>query len=343
MRSITDISRFVCQPGVPLRDVMQRFNDLPERFMVVVDPAGKPLGTITDGDLRRGILRGLSLDTPVSVAMNTSPVIGRRSDPKAVSMQSLNRVGFLPMVDASGSLCDIRLPSGQIEPVLDALVMAGGFGRRLGDRTLRTPKPMLEVGDKPMLEHMLTWLEDGGVRRIFVSVHYLSEQIEAYLANRKGAAEHEILRETNPLGTAGAAGFLAGRVKKPFLVANADVITRLDLASLTAFHHSHGHDGTLAVVPHVVDIPFGVIKQDDAGNFEGIDEKPRYSYFVSSGIYLLSPEFCNLVPQGQPFDMPDLLIAGRKAGLRIGVFPIHEYWRDLGREADLQSARIENS
>jgi dTDP-glucose pyrophosphorylase len=337
---IVDIERQTCAPEATLRDVMARFNELAHPFLVVVDAQGRPLGTLTDGDVRRAMLTGTSLDAPVVGAMNPRPLLGRLGEAARPSALPPS-VGFVPMVDDAGVLHEIWLPRGQAEPILDALVMAGGFGKRLGERTRSMPKPLIEVGEKPLLEHTLEWLEAGGIARIHVATHYLAEQIEGYLERRVSRADIRAFREDRPLGTAGAVRFMAGLAMRPFVVVNADVLTRLDFGALAAFHHQHGCDGTLAVVPHVVEIPFGVVRQDDRGAFEAIEEKPRYSYFIASGIYLLSPAFCGLVPRDQAFDMPDLLAAGRKAGLRIGVFPIHEYWRDVGREDDLASARRE--
>jgi len=341
MFRLRDIVGYTCRADTPLREVMLRFNEQLHLFMVVVDEAGRPLGTITDGDLRRSILRGQTVDAVAASAMNDKPRIGYLGQSGNPVDQLKGGVIFLPMVDSNGILAEIWLPSAADEAIEDALVMAGGYGRRLGERTRNTPKPLLEVAEKPLLEHMLGWLENGGVKRIFVAVHYLADQIEDYLKARQTSTQHEIIRETEPLGTAGAVAYLAERVKKSFLVVNADVLTKLDIGAFTSFHHRHGYDGTLAVAPHVVEIPFGVIRQDEDGNFDGIDEKPRYSHFVSSGIYLLSSEFCSLVPRGQRFDMPELLNSGSKAGLRIGLFPIHEYWRDVGRETDFQSAQCE--
>lgn len=340
MTRIVNIARQSCTPGATLREAMARFNDLAHPFLVVVDGDGRPLGTLTDGDVRRAMLLGTTLDAPVVGAMNPRPLIGQIGD-AARAASLLPSVGFIPLVDDAGILREIWLPRGEAEPILDALVMAGGFGKRLGEHTRATPKPLIEVGEKPLLEHTLAWLEAGGIERIHVATHYLAEQIECYLERRSSRSDIRTLREERPLGTAGAVRFMAGLATRPFVVVNADVLTRLDFGSLASFHHQHVCDGTLAVVPHVVEIPFGVVRQDETGTFEGIEEKPRYSYFIASGIYLLSPAFCGLVPRDQAFDMPDLLAAGRKAGLRIGVFPIHEYWRDVGRESDLASARQE--
>jgi NDP-sugar pyrophosphorylase family protein len=218
--------------------------------------------------------------------------------------------------------------------------MAGGEGRRLGEKTRSTPKPLLPIGDRPILEHVLSSLETAGVAQIFVTVHYLGEQIEQYLANRDSRAKIDVVWEPAPLGTAGALGILDGRApREPMLVVNGDIVTGVDFAALHEFHTRHGFDGTAAVTRFDVDIPFGVIRYGEDGLFESIEEKPKISSFVAAGVYYLSPEYLPLVPQGQPMDMPDLLNTGKEIGLQTGLFPIHEYWTDVGRPADLEAAQ----
>ena len=147
-----------------------------------------------------------------------------------------------------------------------------------------------------------------------------------------------VIREEISLGTAGALSLLPRQIDGPVLVINGDVLTKLDLGALDYYHHTHGHDGTIAVSPYRVAVPYGVIRQDEKGIFQRIDEKPTLTYFVAAGIYMLGPEFCRLVPPKTRIDMPELLNLGRAAGLKIGLFPIHEYWVDVGRPDDLDAA-----
>lgn len=337
MRRLTDIDANLSTPNTPLGVVMRKFNDLTNPFSIVIDADRKPVGTVTDGDVRRAILNGATLDTPITNVMNARPLFGQL-DNLVACQQLLERVSFLPVVDASGAIVEIWYVVSKESRIGAALVMAGGYGKRLGSRTENEPKPLLPVGDKPILEHILGRLESNGIHNIFISTHYLADRIRAFLDQRDGGAKPRLLYEENSLGTAGALSLLPDPVDGPVLVMNGDVLTKVDLDALDAYHHAHGHDGTIAVSPYRVPIPFGVIQQDEDGIFQGIDEKPTYTYFVAAGIYMLAPAFCRLVPPNTRIDMPELLNLGRDAGLKIGLFPIHEYWIDVGRPDDLDAA-----
>lgn len=336
MRRLKDIQANLRAPDAPLGAVMQAFNQLAHPFAVVVDAAGRPVGTITDGDVRRAVLKGATLATPVDQVMNRNPLIGRLEN-AALCQQLLERVSFLPVVGADGVIVEIWFVVGQESRIGAALVMAGGFGRRLGSRTQNDPKPLLAVGDKPILEHILSRLEASGIRNIFIATHYLADRIKSFIDSRDGLLP-QLIHEENSLGTAGALSLLPEPIDGPVLVINGDVLTKLDLEALDGYHHTHGHDGTIAVSPYRVPVPYGVIQQDESGVFQRIDEKPTFTYFVAAGIYLLEPEFCRLVPPETRIDMPELLNLGRNAGLKIGLFPIHEYWIDVGRPDDLDAA-----
>lgn len=343
MKSIREFDAYVCLPGMPVREVLARIDGSPHLFQVVLDESGRLLGTVTDGDIRRAMLHGVSLDEPAERCMQLRPVIGLvgallENQAKLCSLGSSR--SFLPIVDADGHMREILIGAAD-EGVASAIVMAGGPGTRLGDLTRNTPKPLLPVGGRPILDHVLGALEAGGVRRIFVSVNYLAGQIEEFIVARESAAEIELVHEPERLGTAGALGLLGDRApREPFLVVNGDVLTRADLNALQDFHVRHGHDGTVGVARYEVDIPFGVVRYGADGLFAGIEEKPRITNFIAGGVYLLSPEFVGLVSPGRPIDMPELLNLGHEIGLRIGLFPIHEYWTDVGRPMDLDAADL---
>ena len=337
MQRLTDIGRQLCSRTVTLGAAMKQLNELPHPFVIVVDEKRRPIGTLTDGDIRRAVLAGRTLESPVSDVMNKRPHIGQLDEP-AAARRMVEQLSFAPMVDSNGVLVEIwRVPDAKTR-IGTALVMAGGFGRRLGKHTEHKPKPLLLVGSKPILQHILDWLDGNGIRNLFVSTHYLADQVEEFLAQHRGLVKAQIVHERETLGTAGALTCLPEPIEGPILVVNGDVLTKLDLDALDAFHHTHGYDGTVAVTPYNVSIPFGVVRKDAAGNFEGLTEKPTYTHFVAAGIYLLSPHFCRLVAPNSRIDMPDLLNLGREAGLKIGLFPIHEYWVDVGRVDDLNAA-----
>ncbi len=341
MIRVRDLAPYLCPPGRSVRDALGRLNGSAHLFQLIADADGWLLGTLTDGDVRRAILSGVSLDAKVAECMNARFVAGRRGaerDNLAVLNATPRRVDFLPVLDEAGRLFEVLVRDDTGGGVSRALIMAGGFGRRLGSRTLTMPKPLLPVGGRPILDHILTRLEDAGVATIEIAVHYLADQIKEFMLRRDNIADVRLLEEEAPLGTAGALGLLHEPQQEPLLVINGDVITSLNVAALHSFHAMHGFDGTIGVARHEIDVPFGVVRHGDDGLFAGIDEKPRISHFVAAGVYYLSPQFSGLVPRGRAMDMPELLNLGREIGLRTGLFPIHEYWADLGRPDDLERA-----
>lgn len=340
MIKLSQLDNYLCAPETTVRKAMMRINDTPpHEFVLVVDADRRLVGSLTDGDIRRAILRGVGLDDPVASCMQRDVRTGRRgAERDNLALMASYRVLFLPVVDDCGRVIEVLTGAKRISGPSAALVMAGGEGRRLGARTRSTPKPLLPVGGRPILEHVLSALETADVRTIYVSVHYLAEQIRDFLAHRASTADIRIIEEREPLGTAGAIGMITVPIEEPMLVVNGDVITRVDLKGLDAFHLRHGYEATVGVARYDVQIPFGVVHQNEEGLLTGIEEKPRQAYFVAAGIYYLSPEFCALVAKGQSLDMPELLNLGRTLGLRVGLFPIHEYWSDVGRPDDLEAA-----
>ncbi len=350
--SVQRIDRFetmVCPPNMSLRGVMGRMTATGHLFQVVLDGGGRVLGTVTDGDLRRAILNGVGVESDIAVCMQKNAVIGKlgAQDHNRRLLENLQQISpnaaLLPVTDDDGVLNEILLLAGDVVEAPAALVMAGGMGRRLGARTRNTPKPLLPVGGKAILEHILGRLETASITRILISVHYLAEQIEAFVTARSNTAHVDLVREEQPLGTAGAIGEIDDVPGGGLMVLNGDVLTQVDFDALISFHRRSGHDATLAVAQYEVAVPYGVVKHSDDGLFQGIEEKPRMRQFVAAGIYLLSREFCALPQAGQRIDMPELINMGRSIGLKVGLFPIHEYWKDVGQVADLESAERDHN
>lgn len=340
MRRASDLDGVACGPDMTVTEALVRLGESGYLFQIVVDGDGRLLGTLTDSDVRRGLLRGVTLDQPVSSCMQAQPItgrVGREEDNIDKFHRIPGLVTFLPVLDDDGRVSEVLIAEPSRKQCI-GLVMAGGKGRRLGGLTKRTPKPLLPVGGRPILDRILERLEGHGIRSIYISVHHLAEQIEAFVLERHNSAKVELLREARPMGTAGALAKLPREHDGDILVMNGDILARADLSALEGFHHRHGYDATITVASYQVHMPFGVIQQGPHGEFHGIDEKPEHQYFVAAGIYLLSHQFCALVPDDEPINMPDLLNRGRSLGLRIGLFPVHEYWRDIGRPDDLMHA-----
>ena len=338
---VRDFDQYVSSTNLSVRAVLERLNKTLELFQLIVEADKILVGTVTDGDIRRGLLGGLNLNSPISMVMQRNFLAASESELSSFENSfstSSAPVTFLPILNERGEISGIMVRKQAAKSIEHALVMAGGFGRRLGERTLNTPKPLLHVGGRPILDHVIENLERTGVATIFVSVHFMADQIIEHLSARTTAVEIRVIHEDEPLGTAGAIGKITETLSSPLLVINGDVITNVDCVAMHDFQLRHGLDGTIGVTRYDVDIPFGVVRYAEDGTFAGIQEKPRISEFVAAGLYYLSPEFLALVPRDRRMDMPELLNTGKEIGLRAGLFPIHEYWTDVGRPADLAAA-----
>jgi dTDP-glucose pyrophosphorylase len=329
-----------------IRQAMETIDQSSLQIALVVDGNDHLLGTVTDGDIRRGLLRGLQLESPVDQVMNTSPKVARQGMSRAEFIELLRRhnLHHLPLVDDTGRLVglesDVELYEGA-EKDNWVVLMAGGLGQRLRPLTDDMPKPLLPVGDRPLLEIIINRFTAQGFRKFFISVNYRADLVEAHFGDgSKFGAEIRYLREDQPLGTGGAVGLLPERPTLPFVVMNGDLLTTINFESLVDFHQEHRADLTLCVRRYSHQIPYGVA-EIRGGEVMSIVEKPNHECFISGGIYVLSPSvFDRLTPQRR-IDMPELmreLIAEKQ---RVTAFPVTEYWIDIGRIEDLERARQE--
>ena len=316
------------------------------QIALIVDDQKRLLGTLTDGDIRRGILHGESLDTPVERLMNRQFRSVLSSEDKIEVLKMMRRDGLhhIPVLDVNGRveqlmlLDEILIPSNFSNVVV---IMAGGKGTRLRPYTENCPKPMLPVDGKPMLEILLEQCIENGFSNFYFSLNYLKEQIIDYFGNGDAwGVSIEYLVEDEPLGTAGSLQLLPPNLNEPFLVMNGDVLTRLDLSHLLNFHIEHKASATLCVREHVTNVPFGVV-QTNGIELAGFVEKPSYSHLVNAGVYVINPEILPLLPSCQFMDMPSLLDRAQKSGRLVSVCPIHEYWIDVGRPESLRQAHQE--
>ena len=318
---------------------------------MVVDPDGHLLDTITDGDIRRAILGGVSLDSPVAVlrdrrgSMYPTPVTAPEgiSRTAMAALMAAKQVRHLPIVDPTGRLTRVVTlaeVSTHDEVPLEAVIMAGGYGTRLKPLTNDVPKPMLPVGEKPLLEHMVSQLKTAGIKSLSVTTHYKKELITEHFKDGSdfGIAINYV-EEDAPLGTAGALSLIK-RPDGPLLVINGDVLTRIDFGAMLSFHREHQAEMTVGIRKFETLVPFGVVERDGV-DITGITEKPVITQFISGGIYLMNPDALQLIPERKPYDMPELLNALISSGKRVVGFPIREYWLDIGRVEDYEKAQEE--
>ncbi|MGA8228524.1 MAG: nucleotidyltransferase family protein, partial [Xanthobacteraceae bacterium] len=316
------------------------------QIVLVVDSERHLLGVVTDGDIRKHILRGGSLDLPIAPLMNSRPVLAKATEPHGELLARMRdrTIHQLPLVDEQQRVVGLvtldDLLAARVQPNL-VVLMAGGVGSRLRPLTSDTPKPMLKVGERPILETIVLQFKDYGFRRFVIAMHYLGEQIADYFGDgSRFGAEITYLRETEPLGTAGALSLLGRRPAEPFFVMNGDLLTKLNFTSLMAFHQASGAPVTMCVREHTLTIPYGVT-EICGDRLERVVEKPTIRHLVNAGIYACDPEVIDLVPRDRASTMIDVVQLLIEQGKRPSVFPIHEYWVDVGQHGDFVRAGAE--
>lgn len=336
----------VIMSKVSIRDTLQAMDMSALQIAFVVDESNHLLGVVTDGDVRRSLLRGEELSTPVERIMNNHPITAQQRADRAelLRLMKAKTVRQIPLVDEEKHLVGLV----QMEELLyrpqrenAVVLMAGGLGTRLRPLTDKIPKPLLKVGAKPILETILESFLDAGFHRFYFAVNYKSQMIEDYFGDgSRFGAEIEYLHERKRMGTAGALFFLPELPKEPILVMNGDLLTKVDFGELLDYHIEQGAAATMAVREYSYQVPYGVI-DFDGERIEGIREKPSYSFFVNAGIYALSPEAVARVDKEEFFDMPQLFNALVEAGQKTTVYPVREYWLDIGRMDDFERAQAE--
>ncbi len=327
-----------------VRDAIRSLNESGLQIVLVVDANGALVGTITDGDVRRGILRGVGMDDPVSEILHRDPMVLPPNMDRQTALQVMRSNGLhqLPVIDDRRHVIGLHLwnmldvPSTRPNTVV---VMAGGRGTRLYPHTENCPKPMLPVGGKPMLEHIVERARAEGFQRFVFAIHYLGHMVEDHFGKGSNLdVSIDYLREEQPLGTGGALGLMTRRPEEPFIVTNGDVLSDVRYGEILDFHVRHGAAATMAVRPHEWQNPFGVVHTDGV-DITGFEEKPTVRSRINAGIYVLDPTALELVTSGEHCDMPTLFERLQASARRTIVYPMHELWLDVGRPADLELAR----
>ena len=315
------------------------------RIVLIINDSEKLLGTITDGDVRRALLKHVSLDTPVIKVMNSTPKIARECWTKEKMQKLMEKYGLLqlPIVNEKGILVNLyNFQDIFSKPLYENAVflMAGGMGKRLRPLTDKCPKPMLKLGGKPILEKIIINFARAGFYKLFISTHYMPQTISDYFGDgKKWGVKIKYIHEEEPLGTGGSLGLLPHQeIDKPMFVMNGDLLTSIDLTSFLNFHEINNGVATMCVREYEHTVPYGVITSKGV-KIKSMIEKPTYRYFVNAGIYLLNPSLIKSVKPGTNIDMPSLLESFISKGQIVNTFPIHEYWLDIGRIDQFKKAQ----
>ena len=337
-----DFAPYIISQGNSILEALRRLNDLSGKAttLFVVDDAGRLTGTLTDGDVRRALISGGTLEMPVENAMHRDfrALRGDSIDVAAIRAIRALRINMVPRLNADGSIAEIydftRLRS--ILPI-DAVLMAGGKGERLRPLTLNTPKPLLKVGDKAIIDYNIARLARNGITNITVTTNYLAEQIEQHFATEVEGVMVKCLKEPCRLGTIGAVKLVRNFSHDHLLVMNSDLLTSINLEDMYLSHIDSGAQLTVAVISYMVSVPYAIMRSEN-NRIVGLEEKPTYNYYANAGIYLFNRNLISLIPENEYFDDTDFLDRIIAEGGKINQFPINGTWIDIGSPDDFRQA-----
>lgn len=331
-----------------IQQAIRNLDQVAIKIVLVINEAGELEGTISDGDIRRGLLKGLDLNSPISSVIHRNALVVPPDMGRATVMQLMvaNKIQQIPVVDERRHVVGLYLWDEITVPTVRPnmmVIMAGGMGTRLRPHTENCPKPLLPVAGKPMLEHIIERAKLEGFSHFVLAVHYLGHMIEDYFGNgERLEVRIDYLREQSPLGTAGALGLLKPRPTAPFVVTNGDVLTDIRYGELLDFHIRHNADATMAVRVHEWQHPFGVV-QTRGVDIVGFEEKPVARSHINAGVYVLEPGALDVLSAASSCDMPTLFERLQANAKRTVAYPMHEPWLDVGRLDDLNRANAENN
>jgi len=333
------------QPTSTMLDAMKVLEETAMQIVLVVDDREHLKGVVTDGDIRRALLAGKDMTTAVDQFITTSPIHGSPGDSRDMLISRMRSLSLhhMPIVNEAGALVDFVTTEPLGKRPNWVVLMAGGLGSRLRPLTNDIPKPMLRIGDRPILETIIGQLHEFGFARFSISLNYLAEQIEGYFGDgSRWGIDIEYLRETEPLGTAGALSLMPEKPTAPLILMNGDLLTKLNFDKLIDFHEEHKAPMTVCVREYTYSVPYGVLETDGAF-LNSIKEKPQRHALVNAGIYVISPEVLQRITPGKRIDITEIIEQLLDEGQKPAVFPVHEYWIDIGQKHDIERAMKEFS
>lgn len=338
-----DLASVIVSPDTPISEAMATLDAAGTGALLLCGPDRKLAGLLTDGDIRRAILRGDPLSGPCKSIATRNPHSAFSPVTQAAALKQMVAldINHLPVLDEEGRIEDFLLRrdlAPNADSGISAVIMAGGFGTRLRPLTQNVPKPMLPVGDSPLLERTILQLRNGGIQDINLTTFYLPDTIVDHFGDgKKFGVQISYHQESYPLGTAGGLRHLKP-TSDTLLVMNGDILTSVPLQELAAFHRFHHADMTIGVRSYEIEVPYGVVECDGI-DVKGLREKPKLNFFINAGTYLMNTKLLQYIPENERFDMTDLIPVLIEAGFKIVTFPIREYWLDIGCPQDYDKAQ----
>ena len=339
------------QPDITIRKAMKKLNQSGEKCLIITNAQKSLLGTLSDGDLRRAILKGATMGDTIESVYQHKPTVLRHKHydlSEAKKLFTKQKFDIIPVVDEEGKLKDIlfwktvfRNGENREKKCLDTpvIIMAGGKGTRLELFTKVLPKPLVPIHEKPVIEHIIERFTDVGVDQFILTINYKARIMKAYFEELNPNYSVDFLEEHKPLGTAGSLKFLENKFDKPFMVTNCDIIIKTDYLDLYKFHQKNNYDITLVASMKNYTIPYGTCELNGEGHLKQINEKPEYDFLVNTGLYIINPDVLHLIPADKLYHITQLIEDANKSGKRVGVYPIDDdAWIDIGQWAEYKQA-----
>ncbi len=338
-------------PTTTIKEAMEALDKTAEKVLLVVDDKQALIGTLTDGDIRRHILKDLNLGDTIQDAFHSNPISIFQENVDSNKIKEVfleNKIDLIPILDQDRKVVDFitwEKSFGNNRKTEDqkldvpVVIMAGGKGTRLEPFTRVLPKPLIPVGDKPVIDHIIDRFKAYGISEFYLTIHHMSKIIRAYFEEKEPDYSIGFVEEDEPRGTAGSLKLLADKLNKPFFVSNCDIIIEADYADLYRFHMQNKNDITLVASAKQFNIPYGICELKSGGNLERIKEKPEYNFLVNTGLYVLNPAVLELIPDNQLFHITRLIDKIKENGGQIGVYPVSgKAWIDVGQWAEYRNA-----
>lgn len=337
-------TKYIILQDRSVRDALIKLDKLAaDAILFVVDEENRLIGSLTDGDLRRGFIRGLDFENSITDFIQPNPrfIYENEFNQEKLNDFKVNLFKIIPILNKKNQIVDIlnfRFRTTLLP--LDAVLMAGGEGKRLRPLTEKTPKPLLKVGDKPIIEHNIDRLAKVGIENVFLSINYLGEQLEDFFGNGDSKKlKIKYLKEEKPLGTIGSVLLVDDFEHDNILVMNSDLLTNIDFADFYKTFIDANADMAVAATSYHVDVPYAVLESDENQKVQNLKEKPRYTYFSNAGIYIIRKKLLSMIPQDQFYDITDLMEKVIEMDYHIITYPINGYWLDIGTHADFKKAQ----
>lgn len=337
-----DIKEFTVLETATVKEAMEQMDRNAHKIIYIVDAEDHLKGVLSDGDIRRWILQDGSIQEQVNKVMNTNPITLLNTDTAKVNqLMEEKSINSVAVVTKQNVLRKIIFASNEVfysEKInLPVVIMAGGKGTRLYPYTKILPKPLIPIGDTPIMERIIDKFHGFGMQKFIISVNYKKNMIRSYFNEEPRDYDITYIEEDKPLGTGGSLHLMKEHLNETFFVSNCDILVTADYADIASFHKSNQHDVTIVASVKNVQIPYGVLKLDEEGLLDSTEEKPEFSYLINTGMYLIEPTLLDLVPENEFADLPSIIMEAKEKGMRVGVYPISENsWLDMGQIKEME-------